>query len=135
MALGAWTRHYFNLRHKGRNEWWILASAAFGLIVLAILIKPDTGGGSGQVTGPAPAFATVQRIVNQRCAPCHSPNPTQPGMSSPGAGVLLDTPERIRDQANLIRVVAVDSTTMPLGNATHMTDAERQTLANWIASR
>ena len=135
MALGAWTRHYFNLRHKGRNDWWILASAALGVIALAILIKPDTGGGSGHATGPAPPFATVQQIVNQRCVPCHSPNPTQPGISSPGAGVLLDTPERIRDQANLIRVVAVDSTTMPLGNATHMTDAERETLANWIASR
>ena len=21
MALGAWTRHYFNLRHRGRNVW------------------------------------------------------------------------------------------------------------------
>ena len=23
MALGAWLRHYFNLRHRGRNAWWI----------------------------------------------------------------------------------------------------------------
>ena len=31
-----------------------------------------------------------------------------------------------------IKVVAVDSKVMPLGNATHMTDAERQTLGTWI---
>jgi uncharacterized membrane protein len=134
MALGAWTRHYFNLRHRGRDDWWILATAAAGVIVLAILIRPDTGG-SAKATGPAPPFSEVQAIVQQRCVPCHSPNPTQPGFASPGAGILLDTPDRIRSQADLIRAVAVDTTTMPLGNATKMTDEERQTLAAWIASR
>jgi len=29
--------------------------------------------------------------------------------------------------------VAVDSTFMPLGNATHMTEEERKTLGQWIA--
>jgi uncharacterized membrane protein len=134
MALGAVTRHYFNLRHKGRNEWWILAGAAFGVIVLAILIRPQTATPT-KATGPAPSFATVQAIVQQRCVPCHSPTPTQPGFAAPGAGILLDTRERIESQANLIRAVAVDTQTMPLGNLTKMTDAERTTLANWVASR
>ena len=26
MALGAFVRHYFNLRHRGRNAWWILVA-------------------------------------------------------------------------------------------------------------
>jgi uncharacterized membrane protein len=30
-------------------------------------------------------------------------------------------------------VVAVDTHVMPLGNATHMTDAERRLLGTWIA--
>ena len=30
MALGAWLRHFFNLRHLGRNPWWIPVSAAAG---------------------------------------------------------------------------------------------------------
>ena len=47
--------------------------------------------------------------------PCHSPNPTQPGFAAPGAGILLDTREQIESQANLIRAVAVDTQTMPLG--------------------
>ena len=41
MAFGAWTRHYFNLRHRGRNAWWIPASAAIGVAVLAVLIRPS----------------------------------------------------------------------------------------------
>jgi uncharacterized membrane protein len=35
----------------------------------------------------------------------------------------------------LIQTVAVDSKTMPLGNATRMTQPERDTLARWLASR
>jgi uncharacterized membrane protein len=134
MALGAFTRHYFNLRHRGKDEWWILAGAAFGVIALAILIRPDSSG-STQAAGPAPAFGEVQSIVTARCVPCHSQNPTQPGFAAPGAGILLVTREQIESQADLIRAVAVDTQTMPLGNATKMTDEERQTLANWLASR
>ena len=44
-----------------------------------------------------------------------------PGSSSPPAGVVLDTPEQIHALASQIKAVAVDSTFMPLGNATHMT--------------
>ena len=40
MAIGAWIRHFFNLRHRGRNEWWILATAAVALAVLAYAIRP-----------------------------------------------------------------------------------------------
>ncbi len=119
MALGAWIRHYFNLRHRGRNAWWIPVSAAAGLIAVAVLIRPATTTPSS--VGPPPSFATVQAIVANRCAPCHSPTPTQPGYSSPPAGIVLDTPAQIEDAAALIGSVAVDSQAMPLGNATGMT--------------
>ena len=72
MALGAWTRHYFNLRHKGPNAWWIPASAAAGVVVLAVLIRPPgPASSSGTRSAPAPRFATVNAIVQQRCTPCH----------------------------------------------------------------
>jgi uncharacterized membrane protein len=134
MALGAWTRHFFNLRHRGKDAWWILASAAAGVAVLAVLIRPEsTPSASGP--GPAPSIARVQQIVEQRCTPCHATNPTQPGFDAPGAGILLETREQIEAQASLIKAVAVDTQTMPLGNATSMTDEERTALARWIASR
>jgi uncharacterized membrane protein len=45
---------------------------------------------------------------------------------------VFDTPEQIEAQASLIERVAVSSKTMPLGNATGMTQAERDELGAWI---
>ena len=115
MALGALTRHYFNLRHKGRNEWWILAGAALGVIVLAILIRPTAGG--RRPRGRRRASRRCRRSSNAlRAVPLAATRRSRA------------TPHRRRDparharadraQANLIRAVAVDTQTMPLGNAT-----------------
>ena len=59
--------------------------------------------------------------------------PTQPGFSAPPSGIVFDTPQQIHDQAALIRQLAVSSKVMPLGNATKMTQAERDLLGQWIA--
>ena len=39
MAIGALTRHYFNLRHRGLNVWPILGVAGAGLVAVALLIR------------------------------------------------------------------------------------------------
>jgi uncharacterized membrane protein len=133
MALGAWTRHFFNLRHHGRNAWWILGSAAAGVAVLAVVIRPSPV--SLHATGPPPPFARVQAIVQQRCAVCHSLHPTQPGYPAAPLGIKFDTRAEIEAQAGLIAQLAVQTKAMPPGNITHMTNAERTTLASWLASR
>jgi uncharacterized membrane protein len=133
MAIGAWVRHFFNLRHRGRNAWWILASAALAVVALALLIRPPATAGRG--SGPAPTLAAVQSIVAARCAPCHSLTPTEAGYSAAPAGVRFDTAAETASQASLIGSVAVQTQIMPLGNVTHMTSAERATLARWLASR
>ncbi len=132
-ALGAWTRHYFNLRHQGRNAWWILASAAAGVAVLAVLIRPSSSAPSDHAMGAAPTFPEVQSIIEERCVPCHATKPTL--VPAPGAGIVLETREQIEARASQIRTVTVVTRAMPLGNATGMTDAERETLARWVASR
>jgi uncharacterized membrane protein len=124
MALGALTRHYFNLRHRGLNVWPILGIAAAGIVALALLIRPS----SPAVAGPPPTFAQVQAVVVQRCATCHQ------GVSAP-FGVHLDSAAAIMQNAAGIKAMAVDTHTMPLGNKTHMTQAERDLLARWLASR
>ena len=43
-------------------------------------------------------------------------------------------PEQIHALASQIKAVAVDSSFMPLGNATHMTKGERAELGQWIAA-
>ena len=39
MALGALTRHYFNLRHRGLNVWPVLGVAAAGVVALALILR------------------------------------------------------------------------------------------------
>jgi uncharacterized membrane protein len=47
-------------------------------------------------------------------------------------GIKFDTAAEIHAQASAIERVAVESTTMPLGNATGMTQEERDLLGAWI---
>jgi len=49
------------------------------------------------------------------------------------AGVAFDSPREIEAWAPRIYERAVVTRTMPLGNATNMTDAERDLLAQWFA--
>ena len=69
-------------------------------------------------------------IVEQRCVPCHSAHPTR--VAAAPLGIELDTAAQIHAQAAAIKRVAVDSQLMPLGNATGMTQAERDELGAWI---
>jgi uncharacterized membrane protein len=48
--------------------------------------------------------------------------------------VKLDRLERLETMAPRVQVRAIDTRTMPLGNLTGMTDAERDTLAAWLAT-
>ena len=130
MAIGAWVRHFFNLRHRGRNVWWIPATAALALVALAFALRPDDGAGGREVGEQAVSFAQVEPIVAERCAVCHSQSPTQ-APSAP-AGVTLDTPDEIGARADAIRR-QVESGAMPPGNVTRMTDEERDLLLAWIA--
>jgi uncharacterized membrane protein len=133
MLIGAWIRHFFNLRHAGRTVWWIPASALLAALALAIAIRPDEGGSASPPTQQV-SDAQAQAIVRQRCVPCHSQNPSEPGFTAPPAGVRFDTLEEIRSQADAIDEQAVRSQAMPLGNATGMTDHERESLGAWIGS-
>src|SRR5581483_2622580 len=123
MAIGALVRHYFNLRLRGLNVWPILGLGAAGIVAVALLIRPS----SPAVAGPAPPFSQVRAIVLRRCSTCHH------GASAP-QGVRLDSAAGIRANAAGIKAMAVDTHTMPLGNATHMTQGERDVLARWLAS-
>jgi uncharacterized membrane protein len=129
MVIGAWIRHFFNLRHAGRTVWAIPVTAALAIAGVAVAIRPTEGGGGTVAAGVVP-FSPVQAIVQQRCVPCHSAHPTK--VSSAPKGIVFDTPAQIAGQASLIESVAVTTKTMPIGNATGMTQAERDELGAWI---
>jgi uncharacterized membrane protein len=131
MTIGAWIRHYFNLRHAGRTVWWIPVTAALGIAVVAVAIRP-AGGSSGRVStsGGTVSFSRAAAIVTARCVPCHSSHPTK--VAAAPLGIMFDTPAEIHAQASAIERVAVASAVMPLGNATGMTRDERALLGAWI---
>jgi uncharacterized membrane protein len=130
MVLGAWVRHFFNLRHRGRTVWAIPATAAVALVALAVVIRPDD---SSPAAGGAPVpFVQVASIVKQRCATCHSAQPTDDSFSTAPQGVVLDTPAQIKARSAAIEEQAVETKAMPLGNVTEMTEEERALLGRWI---
>ena len=126
---GALARHYFNLKHQGRHKQWILPAAAMAMVALAFVSRPP----APEDTGPKVEFAQAYGIMEARCMPCHVSNPTFPGMKAPPLGIAYDTPEQIKALSEKIAKVAVHSKTMPLANATQMTDEERDILGRWIA--
>jgi uncharacterized membrane protein len=127
LVIGAWVRHFFNLRHAGRTVWAIPVTAALAIALLAVLIRPQSESVAGTATVP---FARVVQIVDQRCTACHSLHPTK--VDEPPLGITMDTPAEIQRLAPGIQQQAVDSTAMPLGNVTGMTTAERRLLGRWI---
>lgn len=89
----------------------------------------DDGGGSEE---PA-TFAEVQQIVEQRCVPCHSPNPTVEGYEQAGL-IDLSDPANIESNRELINTVVVVQKRMPFNNETNMTQEERDRIASWVES-
>jgi uncharacterized membrane protein len=132
-AAGVLVRRFFVLSHKGRLVWTLPAAAALVVAAVALSIVPRQSAPAAVTTASTiPGYASVASIVAQRCAMCHAANPTEPGYSAPPNGVLLDTPANVKLNAQRVYVQAVASHAMPLGNLTHMTDAERATLGAWI---
>lgn len=126
-------RHFFNLRHKGQLAWrYPLAGGALLLTVLW-WIAPAAPQASANATVPvavqAPTLAQVQAVLQARCTACHSAAPTL--MPSAPAGLLLDNDTAIRAAAPRIYQQVVQLKAMPLGNVTHITDAERALIAQW----
>jgi uncharacterized membrane protein len=118
-------RVFFNQWHAGRRAWWIPAVAVVGVVALAVWLDPDEP--APPQTGPVP-FAQVQSVIAERCATCHS------GVAAP-LGVGLETRAEIEARADDIERQAVLTRAMPPGNATGMTDEERDLLAAWIAQQ
>ena len=122
-VLTALIRVFFNRWHAGRREWWIPAVAALGAVALAFWLRPEDAG--SDVSAPV-AFEQVQPVIAERCATCHS------GVSAP-LGVQLETRAQIGARIDDIERQAVLTEAMPPGNATGMTQAERDLLGAWIA--
>ncbi|HEX7172757.1 MAG TPA: urate hydroxylase PuuD [Candidatus Limnocylindria bacterium] len=131
MGISIWIRHFFNLRHQGRTVWAIPLSAAIAMAFLAFAIAPPRPGSSAE-TPPEVPFETAHGIIQTRCLPCHSRNPTYEGITAPPQGITFETFEQIQALAPRIEQMAVILKAMPPSNVTGMTEGERETLGAWI---
>jgi len=129
MAAGALIRHSFVARHKalveGRRVPWEYATiGTLALIGLAVWLAPRNEASAS--TQPV-RFAEVQAVIAQRCVLCHNAQVVN-------KNIQLHTPALIAQHAQQIYQQAVVAKTMPLNNATQMSEGERALLKRWMES-
>lgn len=130
-AAGVAIRHFFNLKNAGRFEPQVLALGALIFVLTAMANAAMTP--KPAAVAETPTYAAVRAVVDRNCIMCHSARPTHKGITAPPSGAAFDTPEELKRHAPRILERAVTTHAMPLGDETHMTDAERATLGAWIA--
>lgn len=148
IVAGAVVRHFYNVRHAdySKSPWWAWGVAAAAMAGAFMLAQAASPGGrerlglapleppSIAMAGLAPAPTPVVDIVVGRCSMCHAPEPVWDGLQIAPKGVMLDTPERIAQHADAIRLQSVMTHAMPPNNLTEMTGEERRVLAAWLKS-
>ncbi len=150
MAISAWIRHFFNLKHTGTVKPSILISGAVAMLALAVWVSwpqsaPETAASSSAAqsdSGTSAQQATVEvltqpqvmQLITTHCQGCHSRTPTDDVFKVAPVGVVLDTWEDIERQApQIVRRTAITKD-MPFMNKTKMTNEERMALYHWYQS-
>jgi len=145
MFAGAAIRQFFVMRHGyklGRNA-NPLPYALVGLAVIVMMVvwlqpRPESPtaeiatssvavGSDGKTATSQISYKTLQTVLEQRCYLCH-------GAQVQMKNVRLDSAANVRLHAQNIYQQSVVSKIMPMGNATHITAAERQIIAQWFES-
>lgn len=128
---GVLIRHYFNVRHLPGVRFWPLAVAGLLVAGLVIVTAPEPRE-PVQASGPKVSITEAWSVVQSRCSSCHASQPTNEAFSTAPLGIELDTIDGLRLNAERVYFAAVINQTMPLGNLTGMTDAERYVIAHWF---
>ena len=143
MLAGALIRQFFVMRHGyklGRNG-NPLPYALVGVVLIlgaivwmklppqpasARLATNSIAGGAGMAgaTGQND-YINLQKVLEQRCYLCH-------GAQVQMKNVRLDSPALLRQHAQAVYQQVVVSKTMPMNNATGITEAERGLVRQWF---
>ena len=134
LVIGAAVRHFLN-RHDAGDPFakiaWTLPVAAVALVAAIILTAPK---GNASFAGIEVSDGEVMAIIGTHCVMCHSEHPSHEGFDAPPKGVVLGSLDDLRRHSVEIMAQAVHADTMPLGNETGITDAERRKLGAWLTS-
>ena len=135
---GAAVRHVLNIRYTFKAWVPTLAGVIGATIItlyLLVTFERPTPGPTPQTVLLRPVeFSEIHRIIDRRCAACHSATPSDVSLGVMPAGVNFDSEAQIRAFMARIEERAVKTRTMPPANKTRMTDEERALLAAWIAA-
>ncbi|QIL88490.1 hypothetical protein GNX18_00925 [Microbulbifer sp. SH-1] len=132
VALGAYVRHFFNLRHRGQLKFHIPVIAAAGTLLLALGLAQTqkniapTPQDSASPTARK-SLGNPMSLVETHCQGCHSAVPTEPGFSAAPLGLRLDTPQQVLAARDRI-LPTLRNRYMPLGNIAGMSEEERMAL-------
>lgn len=127
MLVGVLVRTWFVKRHKGVNAWPLIVAALAVLAGLILALAPAPRAPVA-ASAPVPTLAQVQGVIEQRCVMCHNAQLAQKGMQ-------LHTPELVEQHAQQIYQQTVQQRSMPLNNATQITEEERALLGRWFEAR
>ena len=71
MAIGAWVRLFYNLRHQGRTHWWMAAVGAAAFVAIAVAV--DRSGDTAAAPADAATIARGKQVfVTAGCGACHT---------------------------------------------------------------
>jgi len=146
MLVGVLVRTWFVKRHKGVDAWPLLVAVVMLLAGLIAWLAPQpamvpvtaapalsapatSGAASTEATADGKvSFETVKAIVAARCLACHN-------AALAPKRIQFHEPQLIEQHAAEIYQQVVVQKSMPLNNATGITDEERATLGRWFKER
>lgn len=136
-AITAVARQFFILKHKGIHKHSLLIVSAMATLALAIVIAPKQSSAvvNTKIIDQNQLSAQVLTIIKEHCTSCHSRNPIDEVFTVAPGGVALDGMNDIEQWASQIEARTVLSHNMPFMNKTNMQQAERDTIASWLAVR
>ena len=131
MFAGAAIRQFFVMRHGftlGRNANPLPYALVGVAVIIAVAVWLGPSPASTQAAAPQPPaanYAALQKVLEQRCYMCH-------GAQVQMKNVRLDSPEAVKQHAQAVYQQAVVAKTMPMNNATQITEAERALIGQWF---
>ncbi len=134
MLAGALIRHSFVARHKAhvlgkRTPWEHAIAGTAVLAVLAVWLAPARPSAEQLAAARAAqarpvGYADVRAVLDQRCVMCHNAQVQNKGVMLQSAEGLKKNAQQVYQQAAVLKL-------MPLNNATQITDAERAVIKRW----
>lgn len=147
IAVTAYARHFFNLRHRGIIKPHILIIAAgltfalFSAMAWQITVQKSAENHNTGANHAAVKPLNIEKITHVKnsahtlltthCTICHSNAPTYAGFNAPPAGLVFENMQQLKNAKDKV-VPAIESHYMPLANLTQMSEEERLLLLQFL---